>query len=258
VGDDDRELDYLAANVADWSQRADDQREAGRRNWGKPEPTWGIFGVPESVVRMLPDAPAGLRVVELGCGTAYVSSWLARRGARPIAIDPTPSQLRIAADLQVEFDLPFPLVRAVGESLPFADDSFDFAISEYGAAIWADPYRWIPEAARVLRPGGELVFLGNSLVLMLCVPDEDDGVASTQLLRPLRGMHRFDWPEPVSTEFHLPHGEWISLFRRCGFDVLELHELHPEEGAMTRYGFVTYEWARQWPHEEVWRVRLSR
>ena len=39
--------------------------------------------------------------------------------------------------------------------------SFDLAISEYGAAIWADPYKWIPEAARLLRPGGQLIFLGN-------------------------------------------------------------------------------------------------
>jgi hypothetical protein len=28
------------------------------------------------------------------------------------------------------------------------------AISEYGASIWCDPYAWIPEAARMLRPAG--------------------------------------------------------------------------------------------------------
>ncbi len=55
--------------------------------------------------------------------------------------------------------------------VPLPDASFDLAISEYGAAIWADPYRWIPEAARLLRPGGDLIFLGNSVLVMLAVPD---------------------------------------------------------------------------------------
>jgi SAM-dependent methyltransferase len=250
-----RPLDYLAANVADWTRQADRQRAAGRRSWAV-EPRWGIFGIPGAGLAVLPPDVAGLRVIELGCGTAYVSSWLARRGARPVALDPTPSQLQIASELQQEFDLHFPLVRAPAEALPFRDGSFDFAVSEYGAAIWADPYRWIPEAARVLRPGGELVFLGNSSMLMLCVPDEDDVAAGTALIRPQFGMHRFDWSDPESTEFHLSHGEWIRLLRANGFEVLELLELRPPEGATTSYAFVTAEWARQWPCEEVWRARL--
>lgn len=46
-------------------------------------------------------------------------------------------------------------------------------ISEYGAAIWSDPHRWIPEAARVLRPGGQLAFLGNVLALLELYPPDD-------------------------------------------------------------------------------------
>ena len=250
------DFDYLANNVADWTSRADDQLTAGRRNWAKETPTWGIFGIPEAQAQMLPSDANGLRVLEIGCGTAYISSWLSRRGAHPVALDPTPSQLRIARTMQQEFERSFPLVQAVGEELPFADDSFDFAISEYGAAIWADPYRWIPEAARVLRPGGELVVLGNSVQLMLCSYDEDDVPATTQLVRPLFGMHRFDWPQPPSTEFHLSHGEWIRLLRENDFELTDLLELRPDEGAQTRYTHVTYEWARQWPCEEVWKARL--
>ena len=94
-------------------------------------------------------------------------------------------------------------MRGDAELLPFADASFDFAISEYGAAIWCDPYRWLPEAARVLRPGGRLVFLGNATLLMLCVPDEDGVPATERLLRPQRGMHRFEWPDDPGVEFHL-------------------------------------------------------
>jgi SAM-dependent methyltransferase len=250
-------LDYLTANVADWTRQAADEREAGRRAWAKEHPTWGIFAVPDSELGILPDVVEGLRVLELGCGTGYVSAWLSRGGATTVALDPTPSQLEIAGDLQKEFDLPFPLVCAAAEHLPIADDSFDLAVSEYGAAIWADPYKWIPEAARVLRPGGELVFLGNSVLSMLCTPDEEGEAASEWLRRPEFGMYRFDWNEPVSTEFHLSHGERIRLLRANDFEVLELLELRPPVGASTRYTHVTYEWARRWPCEEVWRAKLA-
>jgi extradiol dioxygenase family protein/SAM-dependent methyltransferase len=250
-------LDYLATNVADWTRQAADQRKAGRRAWSRRAPTWGIFAVPESEVGMLPKEAKGLRILELGCGTGYVSAWLARRGGIPVAFDPTPSQLEIAGELQREFETTFPLVRSAAEHLPFADDSFDFAISEYGAAIWADPYKWIPEVARVLRPGAELTFLGNSSLLMLFAEDEDEIPTGERLRRPQFGMYRFDWPAPEGTEFHLSHGDWIRLLRANGFEILELLELRPSVGATTRYTFVTYDWARQWPCEEAWRVRLS-
>jgi SAM-dependent methyltransferase len=120
--------------------------------------TWGLWAVPESELRVLGDV-AGLDVVELGCGTAYVSAWLARRGARPVGVDPTPAQLETARAMQAEFGLEFPLYEAAAEDVPLADASFDLAVSEYGASIWADPYRWVPEAARLLRGGGRLVFL---------------------------------------------------------------------------------------------------
>jgi SAM-dependent methyltransferase len=141
------------------------------------------------------------------------------------------------------------------EAVPIPDASFDFAISEYGASIWADPYRWIPEAARLLRPGGELTFLVNGVVLMLAVPDEEGVPATDRLLRPLFGMHRMEWPDTQEVEFHLPHGEWIRLLRANGFEVTDLIELQAPEGATTRYPFVTLDWARRWPSEEVWKAR---
>src|SRR5688500_15746027 len=159
---------YLQVNQKAWTDWAPEFLERGRRNWAG-EPEWGIWKIPETELGLLPEV-AGLDVLELGCGTAYVSSWLARRGARPIGVDPTTAQLRSARLLQDEFDIHFPLVMGTGENVPFADASFDLVFSEYGAAIWADPYRWIPEAARVLRPGGRLIFLGNGVILMLCSP----------------------------------------------------------------------------------------
>ena len=116
----------------------------------------------------------------------------------------------------------------------------------------------LPEVARVLRPGAELVFLGNSSLLMMCAPRTTEKPATERLLRPQFGMHRFDWSEPDYTRKPtLSHGDWIRLLRANGFEVLELLELRPPAGASTRYSFVTYEWASQWPCEEVWRARLT-
>lgn len=249
-------LDYLERNVGAWEARRADELALARRQWCAEEPTWGIFGIPEAQVGLLPTTLEGARTVELGCGTAYVSAWLARRGARPVAIDPTPGQLRIAAEMQLRFGPTFPLVRAAGEHVPLLDGSFDFAISEYGAAIWADPYRWIPEAARLLRPGGELVFLGNSTLHALCAPDDGARPPDDRLLRPQFGMHRFEWPDEPTVEFHLSHGDWIRLFRANGLEVEDLIELRPPPDSRdSTHTVVTVTWARNWPCEEAWRLR---
>jgi SAM-dependent methyltransferase len=248
-------LGYVKANTDAWEARGEDQLELARRQWSGTEPTWGLFRIPESTVDLLPADLDGARTVELGCGTGYVSAWLCRRGARAVGVDPTPGQLRIARQFQDEHALPFPLVRAAAEQVPLRDAAFDLVISEYGAAIWADPYRWIPEAARLLRPGGDLVFLGNSTLLMLCVPDEEGQPTTEHLLRPHFGMCRFEWPDDPTVEFHLGHGDWIRLLRANRLEINDLVELRPPVGAHRDYPFVTAEWARQWLCEEVWRAR---
>jgi SAM-dependent methyltransferase len=238
-----------------WDQWARDYAAAGLRSWSATEPTWGIWAIAESQAQLLPADLAGRDTVELGCGTGYVSAWLARRGARPVGLDNSAAQLATAAALQDRFGLRFPLLQASAERVPFPDASFDVAISEYGASIWCDPYAWIPEAARLLRPGGELIFLVNSVLLMLTIPDEDGVPATERLLRPYFGMHRFEWPDDQSVEFHLGHGDMIRLLRRCGLEVADLIELQPPSGATASHPLATLEWARQWPSEEVWKAR---
>jgi SAM-dependent methyltransferase len=247
--------DHVELNRAYWDVQAAEFAGPGRKLWAQDEPTWGIWGVPQSTLPMIPDDVAGLDVVELGCGTAYVSAWLARRGARPVGIDVSPAQLATARELQKAHGLEFPLHLGNAEELPFADASFDLAISEYGAAIWCDPYRWIPEAARVLRPGGSLVFLGNATLRMLCEPET--GVATDRLLRAQFGLSRLEWdgPEGRCVDFHLPHGEMIRLLRSSGFVVEDLIEVQAPESSSARDLYFTLEWARQWPTEEVWFAR---
>ncbi len=237
-----------------WDEWASDYVASGRSNWEQDEPTWGIWSVPESIVGMLPGDVRGLDSIELGCGTAYVSAWLSRRGARPVGIDNSEAQLETARRFQAEFGIEFPLLHGNAESVPYPDASFDLAISEYGASIWCDPYLWIPEAVRLLRPGGRLVFLVHSALAMLTIPDEPDGAAGERLIRPYFGMHRFEWSDDNSVEFHLPHGEMIALLRRSGMSIDGLTEIQPPEGSTTRYPFIPYEWARRWPCEEVWKA----
>lgn len=251
-------LDHLPGNIEAWEARGEHQRATARRQWSAREPRWGVFGVPEATAGVLPGELEGVDAVELGCGTAYVSAWLAQRGAQPVGVDPTWGQLRIARQFQHEFGLRFPLLLAAGEQVPLRDGSFDLVINEYGAVIWADPYRWIPEAARLLRPGGELRFLGNSTLMTLCIPDEDGLPATDRLVRSQFGLYRLEWPDDPAVEFHLSHGEWIRLLRTYGFDVEDLIELVPPASAVSSYPFVTADWAARWPCEEVWCARRRR
>jgi ubiquinone/menaquinone biosynthesis C-methylase UbiE len=243
--------DYIRQNVAHWTQaNAEYTDGAAAEAWKKDEITWGVFGTPESELNVLGDV-SGLDIVELGCGTAYFSARLARRGARVVGVDPTPAQLETARRMQRETGIEFPLIEAVGEEVPLPDASFDIVHSEYGASIWADPYKWIPEAARLARPGGRLIFLRNSTIQLLCMALE--GITE-QLQRPQHGLNRVEWPDTKEVEFHLPHGHLLDLLRGSGFELERLIELYAPQDAETHsyYVHVTAEWAQKWPHEEIW------
>ena len=186
----DRELpDSIAANVAEWTEtNAQFTDEQAERAWQPQDLTWGVFNVREDSIGSPLGDLAGLDVVELGCGTAYFSAQLAYRGAKPVGVDPTPAQLATARRMMERSGVQFPLVEAPGERVPLPDASFDLAVSEFGASLWADPALWVPEAARLLRPGGRLVFLTNSFVSYLCAIDE--GGTSETLQRPQFGAYR--------------------------------------------------------------------
>ena len=251
------EQDHVQRNRAAWDGYAAEYVEPGREAWASPEPSWGIWRVPEAQLGVLPDV-RGLDTVELGCGTGYVSAWLARRGARPVGIDNSRAQLDSARKFQREFGIEFPLIHADAEQTPLTSESFDLAISEYGACLWCDPHRWVPEAARLLRPGGRLIFLTNSPLAVICMPDlEADGPARDQLLRPYFGLHRTAWADDPAIEFHLGHSDMIRLLRASGLEIEDMIEVRPPPGSTTRHPFVTLDWARRWPCEEIWKARKA-
>lgn len=249
--------DETAANRELWARANSEYAdEHAHRAWAAGDITWGIFNVPEERLGVLGDV-RGLKVVELGCGTAYFSAWLARRGARPTGVDVTPAQLESARRCQGRFGISFPLIEADAGDVPLPPGSFDLAISECGASLWCDPARWVPEAARLLRDGGRLVFHTLSILVILCAP-EPDGPARKDLTRPQREVRRLA-TSGGGVQFHPSHGEWIKILSSSGFVIDALYELYAPQDAADHpyYSLATAEWARQWPVEEIWVAHLA-
>jgi SAM-dependent methyltransferase len=241
--------DHVARNREHWDADAADyqRRNAGHIAAGE---AWGVWQVPESQLGILGDV-AGLDVLENGCGAAQWGRALARRGARVTGIDLSERQLRFAREAGADF----PLVHGSAEALPFPDASFDVVFADHGAFTFADPYRTIPEAARVLRPAGLLAFSHSSPIDAICWDEAADAMTA-RLQRPYFGLHREDWTEYVT--FNLPYGEWVALFRANGLRVEDLVELRPSADAVSSYrDDADREWARRWPMDEVWKLRKA-
>jgi SAM-dependent methyltransferase len=147
-----------------------------------------------------------------------------------------------------------PLLCASGESLPFRDASFDLVFCDHGAMSFCDPDRSVPEAARVLRPAGRLVFSKASILQYLCWNERKDRL-SRKLHAPYFGSRRYESEGTI--DFQIPYGDWIRLFSAHGLVVEDLVELRAPADATTTYEGWDPGWARRWPAEEIWRVRKT-
>ena len=246
-------LSDLERNRAFWDRESDSYQETHREHIGRPEPRWGLWQLPESELGILGEV-AGKDVLELGCGAAQWSILLARAGARPVGIDNSERQLEHARRALAAAGVDFPLIHAPAEEIPLPSQSFDAVFADHGANRFADPHRWVPEAARLLRPGGLLAFSGSTPFEVMCWNESAERMEPF-LHRDYFGLHRREDPDgPV--QFELPYGEWIRLFRANGFEILELREIQPPQGAESTYRTAEdTEWARRWPMEQIWRVR---
>lgn len=250
---------HVSENRRHWDSMADQWVALGERAW-TAEPSWGQWAVPNTEVPLLDDDLSGVRAIELGCGTGYVSAWMRRRGASVYAIDNSEQQLATACRLASEHGIDdIEWVHGNAEAVDQPDGSFDLAISEYGAAIWCDPYVWVPEAHRLLRPGGELVFLGNHPLVMMCSPVDGSLPIVEALQRPYFGLHELDWTEavdePGGIEFNLTISSWFALFQRTGFSVEAYYELQaPPMSEGSPFG-TPAAWSKKFPSEQAWRLR---
>jgi len=209
---------------------------------------WGVWRIPEDELGALGPLH-GARVLEYGCGGGQFGLGLAARGAEVVGIDLSGAQLGHALRLASDRGLRFPVAVADGERLPFGDAAFDVVFCDHGAMSFCDPDHSLPEVARVLRPGGRLVFCVSSRLRFVCCDEAwEPGPA---LVRDWFGDPRLD--DGQSVDFAPSPGEWITRATRSGLAVVALHELRPPTDATSSYPwFVGLDWARRWPAEELW------
>lgn len=249
--------EHERANRASWNAAADEYQAENAPHLMPQartgEVTWGVWGTPDAELGVFGDVE-GKDVLELGCGAAQTSIALARRGARAVGLDLSEAQLAHARRLMEETGVHLPLVQTSGERVPFADASFDVVFADYGAFFWADPERTVPEAARLLRPGGLLAFTHMSPVMAITTRMEADH-SEERFVRDYFGLHTIAEPDGA-VQFHLTYEGWIRLFARCGLVLEDLSEPRPAKDATSTYRDAEdLRWSRRWPSECLWRAR---
>ena len=209
---------WSARNRAHWDRVSAAYQRRHREVLARTEPAWGAWPVPEREVGAV-GGPRGRRLLEVGCGGgdgAGLVRW-------------------------VEGD---------AEALPLPDESFEVVISDHGALSFADPARALPEAARVLVPGGRLAFLVTSPWMEVCL-DTRRGVVGEQLRNDYFALGAAETAE--EGWFALGYGQMLRALVEAGLVVRDCVELRAPAGARTRFeSFPAPEWARRWPAEVVW------
>ena len=242
--------DHERRNRAFWDADADDYQAAHGDVLEHHAKAWGVWRIPEHELGVLGDT-AALDVLEFGCGAAQWSIALAQDGARAVGLDQSRAQLRHAEILNRAHGTDVTLVCASGEAVPFRDHSFDVVFCDHGAMSFCDPYRAVPEVARLLRPGGRLAFAHSTPWGYITWNPKRDST-SRRLRNAYFGM-RLDDSGEGTVDFHLPYGEWIRLFRAHGLAIDDLVELQAPKHATNTYGW-DRRWARRWPAEQIWKL----
>ena len=231
----DRETEN--ANRRDWDAYADEYQATHGRFLNDVGFIWSPEGVDEHDAAVLGEV-AGRDVLEVGCGAAQCSRWLAARGARVVGLDVSRRQLQHARRIDEDSHIPVPTVCATGTGLPFADASFDIAFSAFGALQFvADATLAVHEVARVLRPGGRFAF-SVTHPIRWSMPDDpgEEGLQVTSSYFDRTPYVELDSSDRVTyAEHHRTLGDWVRILAGAGFRLKDL--LEPE-----------------WPeaHDRVW------
>lgn len=240
------------ANREHWDAKSAEYQERFDPLIGARPKLWGAWSIPETEIGAL-GSVAGLAVLELGCGGGQWAAGLEDEAKVVIGLDLSVEQLGAARRRTSSL----PLVLANGEVIPARDGSLDLVFCDHGAMSWGDPYRTVPEVARVLRAGGRLVFNASSPFVAICWDDDAD-----RLGRVLRadyfGMHRFGEDDQGAASYTLGYGDWIRLFRANGLQVDGLIELRaPDERPSPYWPSDPADWHRHWPAEMLWLTRKA-
>jgi SAM-dependent methyltransferase len=216
----------IRANRHWWDGAADAYQAEHGSFLGDVNFVWGPEGLNEADVRLLGDV-SGRRVLEVGCGGGQCGRWLVAQGAYAIGLELSFRQLQHAADLDRRSGVVLPAVQGDAEHLPFTDAAFDIVTSSFGGYPFiADKVGALREAARVLRPGGTLVF-SVPHPMRWCFyddPTENGLVAHYSYFDRSAYVEEDESGGAVYVEHHHTIGDWIRSLAAAGFEVVDLVE----------------------------------
>ncbi len=231
----------VRANRYWWDLDADAYHDEHGAFLGDADFVWCPEGVREESAQLLgPTAQlVGLRILEVGCGAAMCSRWLAARGVRPVAFDLSAGMLRHAVAGAQRTGVSVDLLQADAQRLPLRTGSVDHAFTSFGAVPFvADSAGVMAEVARVLRPGGRWVF-STTHPMRWAFPD-DPGPAGL-----LASGSYFDRTPYVETdddgvatyaEHHRTIGDRVRELRAGGFVLDDLIEPEWPSGSTATWG----------------------
>ncbi|MHC3820936.1 class I SAM-dependent methyltransferase [Streptomyces sp. DT9] len=241
-------MDSISANRQFWNQLSGAYQHKHDPQIGAMPRLWGTYAIPDAHLHALGDV-TGKRVLELGCGAGQWSRALAAEGATVVGLDLSEAQLSAAS--RAMGAARYSLVQGAAERLPFADDSFDLVFCDYGGLSWASPQLAVPQAARILRPGGRLVFNAASPWFEACY-DEAASRVTTTLNQDYFGLDTIDEGQGA-VSYQLTYGDWIRVLREAGLVIDDLIEPRPEPGTANGYNQTDPpDWAHRWPAEMLW------
>ncbi|MGW4245092.1 class I SAM-dependent methyltransferase [Nocardia sp. NPDC004722] len=213
-----------------WDADADAYHETHADFLGVDSPAgefvWCPEGLHEGDWRLLGDIE-GKRILEIGCGSAPCSRWLAAHGAHPVGLDISRAMLDRGLAAMAAGGPHVPLIQAGAEELPFADESFDLACSAFGAVPFvADSARVMSEVHRILKPGGRWVFSVNHPMRWI-FPDDPgpDGLRATIPYFDRTPYVELDSDgEPTYVEHHRTVGDRVREIVASGLTLVDIIE----------------------------------
>jgi SAM-dependent methyltransferase len=220
-----------------WDADADTYQAEHGAFLGDVEFRWCPEGLTEADARLLGDV-AGKRILEVGCGAASCSRWLATKDAQVTALDLSAGMLRHARIAADSSGVRIPLVQADALRLPVLGKAFDLAFTAFGAVPFIDDSAAVMrEVFRVLRPGGRWVFSVTHPMRWIFLDDPSEGgLVAVHSYFDRRPYVEYDQTGAATyVEHHRTLGDRVRELIAAGFTLSDIVE--PE-----------------WPagHEQVW------
>jgi ubiquinone/menaquinone biosynthesis C-methylase UbiE len=192
---------------------------------------YGPWAPLENDLRLLGDV-AGLRILEVGCGGGQCAIAFALQGATVAGLDLSDAQLAFARTLAAAEGVDISFVQGSAEDLsPFATGAYDVVFSAYALQYVADMPACLAECARVLAPGGRLVFSLDH-PFRDCFFDPEDAFdttiyASRSYFDNAPMAWTFGDTGVPMVSYHHTIAEWVTMLGAAGFTLQRLLEPEP-------------------------------